>query len=74
MAKNINVYFDDGLPNGMRYFYEDFRWSLDLKYANNKLNENLSLMFYSEKNAQEILDRISRRFYDYIYSEKFKPA
>jgi hypothetical protein len=56
--------------NGFKYEKEKRRYVLVDEYASNVLNIKLDDRFGNNNNTKEILDRVSRQFYNYIYDEK----
>jgi len=46
---------------------------LNLSYTKNRLNEDLVALYGSTPNAMEILTRVSRQFYNYVYDKKTYP-
>lgn len=58
---------------GLKYSEKSRRYVLDVEYASNVIEEELTLLYNGEANVKALLDRISRQFYNYVYDKKTWP-
>jgi hypothetical protein len=68
MATNRTVFDDD-----LEYDQKNRRYKLKLKYIQDQLNEPGLETLFGEGGMGLIINRVSRRYYDYIYKEKTYP-
>jgi len=58
---------------GLAYNDKQRRFIVTKSYILSHLNVNLATLYGGTKNEKEILDRVSRQFYNYVYDEKTWP-
>lgn len=59
--------------DGLKYNEKQRRFILTVSYVDTALHIKLATHYTSQANAEEIIDRVSRQFYNNIYDEKTWP-